>query len=284
MFERSADDFFNSDLILFWGGNPIYTQIPQAHFYIEASNGTKIVWIAPDYNPSRPSPISGFPIKPGTDAALALAVCREIIEGGHVNEAFVKEQTDLPLLVRQDTFLFLKQSDLEEGGREDHHVMWDAKTNALAIAPFRTLSLGEINPVLEVDTKVRLRKGRKVHVRSVFSMLRERLAPYTPEAASEMCGVSPAMIRRLAAMIVKAKAMTSIGQTSMCKYFHGNLAERSVALVFSLTGNMGRKGAGFGGFPLLTRMAAIASRCRHKSESGAAIFRRAAADHGKAHR
>jgi anaerobic selenocysteine-containing dehydrogenase len=35
-FERSADDYFYSDLILFWAGNPIYTQIPHAHFYTEA--------------------------------------------------------------------------------------------------------------------------------------------------------------------------------------------------------------------------------------------------------
>nr|NIP89674.1 molybdopterin-dependent oxidoreductase [Gammaproteobacteria bacterium] len=31
-FERSADDYFFSDLILIWGGNPVYTQIPNAHF------------------------------------------------------------------------------------------------------------------------------------------------------------------------------------------------------------------------------------------------------------
>ncbi len=253
VFERSADDYFNSDLILFWGGNPIYTQIPQAHFYIEAKyRGAKIISIAPDYNPSAIKSDLWIPMKPGTDAALALAVCHLIVAGDKINKAFVKEQTDLPLLVRSDTRLFLKQADVQNGGRDDHHMMWDAKTDSLQTAPFRTLKLDNLDPQLDVRRTVRLKDGSEVEVRSVFSLLKDRLAEYTPENASPMCGVSPKMIRRLTQEILNAKAVSSVAQTSMCKYFHGNLAERSVALVFCLTGNMGRKGAGFAGFPLLT--------------------------------
>ncbi len=253
VFERSADDFFRSDLILFWGGNPIYTQIPQAHFFTEAKyRGAKIISIAPDYSPSATKSDLWIPIRPGTDAALALAVCREIVETGKMHEGFVKEQTDLPLLVRDDTGMFLAQSDIEPDGRADHHYLWDAKTDSLKLAPFRSLALAELDPKLEVTATVTLKTGAKIGVRSVFALLRGRLAPYTPEAASKLCGVSPKMILRLTREILAAKAMSSIGQTSMCKYFHGNLSERSVALVFCLTGNMGRHGAGFGGFPLLT--------------------------------
>lgn len=253
VFERSADDYFNSDLILFWGGNPVYTQIPQAHFYIEAKyHGTKIISIAPDYNPSATKADLWVPLKSGTDAALALAICHLIVAEDKVNKAFVKEQTDLPLLVRSDTRMFLKQSDVQADGRENHFMLWDAKTDSLQTAPFRTLALDGLDPALDVKRKVTLKDGSSVEVRSVFSLLRDRLADYTPENAAKMCGVSEKMIRRLTREIVKAKAVSSIAQTSMCKYFHGNLAERSVALVFSLTGNMGRKGAGFAGFPLLT--------------------------------
>jgi DMSO reductase family type II enzyme molybdopterin subunit len=253
VFERSADDYFNSDLILFWGGNPVYTQIPQAHFYIEAKyNGTKIISISPDYNPSATKSDLWVPIKSGTDAALALAICHLIVAEDLMNKSFVKEQTDLPLLVRGDTKMFLKLSDVEAGGHETTHMLWDAKSNSLKPAPFRTLALEGLDPVLDVKRKVKLKDGSSVDVRSVFSLLRDRLADYTPENASKMCGVSEKMIRRLTKEIVQAKAMTSIAQTSMCKYFHGNLAERSVALVFALTGNIGRRGAGFAGFPLLT--------------------------------
>ncbi|MBK6658324.1 MAG: molybdopterin-dependent oxidoreductase [Proteobacteria bacterium] len=253
VFERSADDYFYSNLILFWGGNPVYTQIPQAHFFTEARyHGARIISITPDYNPSATKSDQWIPILPGTDAALALALCHEIIAGGHIDTDFVIEQTDLPLLVRSDTRRFLKQADIEHGGREDHHLMWDANSDSLRAAPFRTLALDGLAPTLEVRRTVQLIDGQAVEVASVFTLLRERLAAYTPEAASAMCGVNADVIRTLATEIARAERVSNISQTSMCKYYHGNLAERSVALLFALTGNIGRRGANFSGFPLLT--------------------------------
>ncbi|MBI4693936.1 MAG: molybdopterin-dependent oxidoreductase [Gammaproteobacteria bacterium] len=253
VFERSADDYFYSDLILFWGGNPLYTQIPQAHFYTEARyGGARIISITPDYNPSAMKADLWIPIKPGTDAALALAVCREIVFGGHVDEAFVREQTDLPLLVRGDTKRYLREADIAAGGQAAYHVLWDAQSGALRAAPYRSLALEALVPELDVKRTVRLADGTDVEVRSVYSLLKDRLAEYTPEAAGAECGASPALVRRLAGEIIAAKRLANISQTSLCKYFHGNLAERSIALVFALTGNIGRRGANFSGFPLLT--------------------------------
>ncbi len=252
VFERSADDYFYSDLILFWGGNPVYTQIPQAHFFTEARyRGARIISITPDYNPSATKADLWIPIKPGTDGALALGICQEIVRGGHVNEAFVKEQTDLPLLIRSDTERFLKQADIAADGREDHYLLWDARSDARADAPFRSLALGELDPALDVTRTVTLKDGSEVEVRSVFSLLKDRLAEYAPETVAELCGVNANMVRQLAREIASAERVSNISQTSMCKYYHGNLTERSMALLFALTGNIGRRGANFSGFPVL---------------------------------
>ncbi|NNJ76109.1 MAG: molybdopterin-dependent oxidoreductase, partial [Anderseniella sp.] len=117
--DRSIEDYFYSDVILIWGSNPIVTSIPNAHFFTEARyNGSQIVCIAPDYSPSAIKADLWVPLAPGTDAALALAVAREIVFGGHVNEGFVAEQTDLALLVRTDTGKLLSEKDAK-GGRTD---------------------------------------------------------------------------------------------------------------------------------------------------------------------
>lgn len=151
-FERSADDYFNSDLILFWGGNPIQTQIPQAHFYLEAKyNGAKIISIAPDLNASATKADLWISLNPGTDGALAMGVTHLIIKEKKYNSTFIKEQTDLPMLVRMDTNEFLKQSDIMTGGREDHFVVLDEISGQPQTAPFRTLKLEEIDPRLEVN-------------------------------------------------------------------------------------------------------------------------------------
>jgi len=113
-FASSADDLFYSDLILIWGGNPTYTQIPNAHFINEARyNGASIVAIAPDYNASSIHADQWVPVNTGTDAALGLGIGQVMIEEGLHDVAFLQEQTDFPLLVRTDTKRFLRGTDLD---------------------------------------------------------------------------------------------------------------------------------------------------------------------------
>ena len=120
-------DWFNSELVLIWHMNPAYTRIPHFHFVTEARyHGAEVVSIVADYNPSAIHADAFLPVRPGTDAALALAACQVIIEEGLLDRAFVVEQTDLPLLVRADTKRFLRASDLDADAREDQFYWWDS--------------------------------------------------------------------------------------------------------------------------------------------------------------
>lgn len=250
--DRSLDDYFYSDLILIWGGNPVYTQIPNAHFFTEARyNGTKLIVVSPDYSPSATKADLWIPLKPGTDAALALSICHLILEQGKVNEAFVAEQTDFPFLVRSDTAKFLKHADIVKGGDAERHIVVDKNSQTLEQAPYRSLDLGKLAPLLDVRRRVVLADGKEVEVRSVYSLLRDRLAPYTPEAVASMCGTPASLIRRFAADIMAAKAMSNVSGSSVNKYYHGNLTGRAMVLIFVLLGQMGRNGAGFSAFSLL---------------------------------
>ena len=66
---------------------------------------------------------------------MALAMCKVIIDEGLYDAHFIKEQTDLPLLVRLDNQRYLRQSDLREGGREDQFYFFDEKSGAVTEAP-----------------------------------------------------------------------------------------------------------------------------------------------------
>ncbi len=251
--ESSADDYFYSDLILFWAGNPIYTQIPQAHFFTEAKyRGAKIISICPDFNASATKADLWIPIKPGTDGALAMGVVHLLIKEGKVNADFVREQTDLVMLVRDDTQTFLTEADLKAGGKADQFFVVDEKTGQVAAAPWRTLDLAGLTPALDSKATVTLRDGKKVAVRTVYNKLIERAAEYTPDAVAKTCGIKPGLVRRLAKEIGAAKRMRNITQSTHSKLYHGNLMTRAQILMFALTGNIGRKGANFGAFPVLT--------------------------------
>ncbi|MCL6646008.1 MAG: molybdopterin-dependent oxidoreductase [Dehalococcoidia bacterium] len=248
-FVSSIDDWYHADLLLLWHMNPLYTRIPSAHYITEARyNGARVVSIAPDYNASTIHADLYVPVEPGSDAALALAVCKIVIDQGAVNEAFVKEQTDLPLLVRSDTGRFLRQPDVEGEGREDQLYVWDREAGRLAKAPRKTLKLGKIDPALEGAYRVRLYGGSEVEVRPAFALLRDLLEDYTPERASRITGTSPRLIERLARMVIEAKRIHILQGFNTPKYYHGDLMERAMALVLALTGNFGRQGTGMRGW------------------------------------
>jgi len=248
----SLDDLFYSDLLLIWGGNPIYTQIPQAHFINEARyNGTRVVTIAPDYSASSVHADQWIPIKVGSDAALGLALAQVIIEENLYDAPFVKEQTDLALLVRTDTGLFLRASDFEPGGDSESFYVYDQVKRQVVQSAKKTLALGKLDPALEGEFTVQAHDG-PIQVTPVFARLRAHLAQYAPEKAIEMTGIDPEAVRVLAREIAHAKAATCMTQSNFSKFYHGIEMERAQILVFALTGNMGRKGAGFMAFPYLS--------------------------------
>ncbi|MCK6554714.1 molybdopterin-dependent oxidoreductase [Candidatus Binatia bacterium] len=239
----SSDDWFHSELLLIWANNPAYSAIPWYHYIVEARyNGGEVVTIAPDYSPSAIHGDAFVPVVIGSDAALALSMCRVIIEEGLTDEPFVREQTDLGLLVRTDNGRFLRQSDVQEGGAADIFYLFDERDRRIAEAP-RTLALGGIEPALRGAYRARLHDGAEVEVEPAFMRLLRRLDAYAPEDAAKVCGVHPDIIRQLARKVARKRTRVLLGWTTG-KAYHGDLMERAICLVLALTGNWGKKGAG----------------------------------------
>ncbi|MBI1995969.1 MAG: molybdopterin-dependent oxidoreductase, partial [Deltaproteobacteria bacterium] len=244
----SVDNWWYADVVLIWGGNPAYTNISNFHLLSEARyNGTKIVTIAPDYSPSAIHADQWVRVKIGTDAALALAMAQVIIEERLHKEDFLREQTDLPLLVRTDTQKFLREADLKRGGRDDLHYFWDERANALREAPRQTLALGDTMPALSGSYRVMTVDG-PVEIKPVFEFLNDHLQDYTPEKVAAVTSVAPAVIRDLARQIARANAVTNVTTFNWGKFYHGDEIERAIILIFALCGHMGRRGAVYHGF------------------------------------
>jgi DMSO reductase family type II enzyme molybdopterin subunit len=248
----SADNWFYSDLILIWGGNPAYTNIPNFHYIAEARyHGTKVVAIAPDYNPSAMHTDLWVPLNIGTDAALALSMAQVMIKERLFRPEFVREQTDLPLLVVESTGRFLREQDLKRGGREDAFYVWDQAAGKLAEAPRKTLALNGMLPALDGTYQVETLQGQ-TRVTPLMERLRRHLdARFTPEQAGAITGVPPQLIEQLAREIAAAKGVVNIATYNWGKFYHGDLIERALILVHALGGHMGHKGASYSAFAMV---------------------------------
>ncbi len=250
--EGTSDDWFHSDYIIVWSGNAVYTRIPEMHFITEARyRGARLVVIAPDYNATAIHADRWINPRVETDPALALAMAQVLIEEGRIDADYVREQTDLPFLVRTDSGKFLRQSDLEQAGRDDVFYLWDGKAGRLAVAPGTrgrkkpSLALGNLRPALEGRYRVRLADGSEIEVEPVFEVLRRDLdANYRPEQAANVTGVGAGLVRRIAREMAGAGAAMIIASWGACKHYHSDLMHRSMALLMALTGNQGKSGGG----------------------------------------
>ncbi|MEE8200850.1 MAG: molybdopterin-dependent oxidoreductase [Candidatus Acidoferrales bacterium] len=245
-------DWFNAKYIVLWGSNISHTRIPDAHFAFEARyHGAKIVSISPDYNASCTHADLFFQINPGTDAVLALGTAKIIIDEKLYDAPYVKEQTDLPLLVVKETRRFLRQSDLKAGGREDVFYFWDNRSQGPVAAPGtmgseeKTLRLKGLDPALTGSFSVELADGRRVEVSPVFDRLRQQLAAYPLEKAAEVTGLPAEEIQTFARELATRKPAMIIHGAGTNHWFHNDLINRAFILLMALTGNVGKNGGGF---------------------------------------
>lgn len=244
----SVDDNFHSEVLLLWHSNPGYTWIPYHHYITEARyRGAKVVAIAPDVNAASVAADTFVPIQPGTDAALALSMCKVIIEEDLLDEGFIRSQTDLPLLVDKESGRFLRESEVTGDGLEDQFYHWTDE--GLTPASRSSLFIVGAEPALRGSWSTTLSDGTEVQLTTVWEMLLARLEDYTPEAASEMCGVNPEVIRSLARDVAGGRTKILEGFNTP-KYYHGDLMERSMVLLLALTGNWGKPGTGIQGLAL----------------------------------
>lgn len=246
--ESSADDWFQSELILFWHSNPVFTKIPFYHFIAEARyNGAEIFNISPDVNPSHTHADYQVTVNGASDAAFALSLVQVVFEEDIADWEFIREQTDLSLLVRTDTGRYLREADMAPEGREDQLYQWDP-----AEGPVRAnrgdLKLRGMKAALSGAFNVSLADGKEVMVRPVCDLLREHVDKhYTPELQQEITGVHPDTVRLLARKMA-SKRTTIMHGMNACKIYHGDLIERSMCLAIAVTGNWGRKGTGIRGW------------------------------------
>ncbi|MBW2667301.1 MAG: molybdopterin-dependent oxidoreductase [Deltaproteobacteria bacterium] len=267
--DGSSDDWFRSKHLVLWAFNPAVTRIPDAHFVHEARyHGARVTCIAPDYNQSAMHTDLWISPRAGSDAALALSACQVILEEGLHDTDYVREQTDLPFLVRTDDRRLLRESDVLEHGRDDRFALFDEAGDRLFWAPGtagsdeKTLTLPpEVRPALEGRRDVKLHSGKTVSVIPVFALLRDQLdANYRPESASRITGVGAKLIRRFARDFAQADSALILSQWGSCKNYHSDLIQRSQILLASLTGNLGRVGGGWrsGAFIALDGMGVVA--------------------------
>jgi anaerobic selenocysteine-containing dehydrogenase len=92
--ERPVEDYEHANLIIIWGVNPVYSGAPRGGLkrILDArERGARIIAIKPEMQPDAAKADIWVPIRPGTDAALALAMLHVIINEQLYDDSFVSK-------------------------------------------------------------------------------------------------------------------------------------------------------------------------------------------------
>jgi anaerobic selenocysteine-containing dehydrogenase len=172
-----APDLANAGCILFWGYNPSISRLVHATQAAAAlRRGARLVVVDPRQVGLAAKAECWLRVRPGTDAALALALTSVLIDNGWYDEDFLRQWTNATWLVRADN-------------GESLEPLEDAAT-----APLR----GEVE-VATADGPVRYRP--------VFDLIAEQCAAMRPAVAALVTGVPAEEIETAARLLWEARPL-----------------------------------------------------------------------------
>lgn len=252
-YSNETRTMLDSKYILIWGANPVNSQ-PQTWRIIRAAQerGAKVIDIDPMYSLTAARADEHIVCAPGTDLYVAMAMINEIVNNDRIDEAYVKGFTNAPFLIRKDTGMILRQSDVESKGEATHDpatlvkpgsmatdpaIVWDASANEPA--PYITCT----TPALEGEYTV-----AGIEVQTVYTALKAHVAEYSIEEASRLSLIPEDKIHELVDIYASGDEVFLYSIYGIDHYLNGHLWAQAMSIIAALTNNISRKGTGVGGY------------------------------------
>jgi len=238
-------DLDRAECILFWGYNPAVSRLAHATATRAALHrGAKLIVVDPRRAGLATKADRWLRVRPGTDAALALALTNVMIERGWYDDTFVRRWTNAPLLVRGDTGRFLRASDLPGDGAAGHYVGWDT----VAGQPVFVDPAGggadsdDADRLALVGTVDMSTVDGTISCRPAFDLLAEQCRAMPPTVAEEVTGVPAADIEHAARVLWDHRPVAFYTWSGLEQHSGTTQIIRAINVLYALTGSFDAPG------------------------------------------
>lgn len=240
--KRVIPDYEHVEYVLVWGTNPLTANRGPTTFAPQITDaidrGMKMVVIDPRFSKTAEKAQQWVPVKPGGDGALALGMCRWIIENNRFDETYLRNPN-------------------QEAAGQDNEPTWSDATYLVNLTdpkrPFlrgKDLGLGEDefvvlengNPVihsaathgdLEVDTTI-----NGIKIKSAFTIFKDKTMEKTMEEYAEMSGVEVSVISQMADEFTSHGKKVGIhAYRGPAMHANGYYSSRAIQMLNHLVGN-----------------------------------------------
>lgn len=233
-----APDYERANCILLWGHNPNTSWLAAAGAVAKArARGAKLVVVDPRRVGMAVKADQFLPVRPGTDGALALSIAGEMVAHGWFDAAFVREWTNGAFLVREDTGMLLRASELATGGDPGCFVAWDEASGATVIydPTARSYSVPTTRLALEGRHVVAGHAG-PIGCRPAFALFADRCLVYTPEYTASVTGVPADSIRQTAHLLWHNRPVAYFTWNGLEQHANATQTARAHSILYALTG------------------------------------------------
>ncbi len=234
-------DLDRTETILLWGVNPQVTEPAQAKRISRAiKRGARLIVIDPREHALAKKANCWLRVRPGSDGALALAMIHVLFDENLYDEAFLRDWTNGPLLVRDDTGILLTGADVETGGSAtDYFVTQDGAAISWAGRA------GTIQPRIAVfgQYDVTLADGTTVSCRTAAQALRDLAAGYDPALSADITWIAADEVRRAARMFATALPSGYESWTGTEMHSDAMQMNRAIHCFYALTGQYDAPGS-----------------------------------------
>lgn len=248
-------DLEEAGCILFWGYNPSVSRLAHATATTAAlRRGARLVVVDPRRAGLATKADPWLRVRPGTDAALALAIINVMIERGWYDQPFVRRWTNGPLLVRADSGRLLRADELSPHGDPSHHVVWDeAAQQPVAVDPTARGTDVDDHGRLALTGTVEVHSDDEVVAcRPVFDLLAEQCRATSPAVAEEITGVPAAEIERTAQLLWDSRPVAFYTWSGLEQHSGTTQIIRAVNVLYALTGCLDAPGGNVAFTPVPT--------------------------------
>jgi anaerobic selenocysteine-containing dehydrogenase len=249
--ELESLEWPNARYTMVFGSNIMQTRLPDAQHLLKAKKNGKLVVFDPDYCSTSAKADEWVSLKLDTDAAMGLGLAKVIIDRNLHDREFLRDFTDMPILVRKDNGKRLLAGEVKTLAADaadrkipEYRQLFVVHTPATGFSILNPESLQPTGADLEGEYTVELTDDSKVQVRTVFSQLKDLLKNYTLDKVAAITDVPADQIERIAIEAARNKPVHVIYGASNYQWYHGDLKGRALSLIPVLTGSIGVSGGG----------------------------------------
>lgn len=237
-------DLENAGCILFWGYNPNTSWLDHSVSTMAArKRGARLIVVDPRRTGIAKKADLWLQVRPGTDGALALGIAHLMIERGWYDDAFIRDWTNGPLLVRSDNGRFLTERDLASSGSAKRYVAWNEAQDHPVLYDPDLVSYEERSADLALFGEFTIDTADgNVSCQPSFALAADLCREYPPERVKTISGVGRDQIERTAQLLWESRPVAYNAWSGLEMQSNATQIARAIGLLYALTGSFDAKG------------------------------------------